>query len=403
MPAGYIDTLWRGGLTLPVPPTPRILFTAFEPSGDDHASAVIAELRTRHPDLELCAWGGPKMERAGATIIERTGEEAVMGVPGLAKLREHQQINRRIAAWMDANPVTVHVPVDSPGANFAICKIAKKRGIRVVHLVAPQLWAWGSWRIRKLRRRTDQVLCLLPFEESWFRSREVDARFIGHPLFDDPIDIEAADEIVKGLPQGSPKLALFPGSRPAEWRKNFPVLIGAFRELRKRHPEATGVIAATTPQAEALLRKAADDLGGWPEGLDTIAGQTDAVVHWCDLAIVVSGTVTLQIAKQLKPMVIFYKYNPILYGLVGSWLLVTEFYTLPNLVAGREIVPELTPHFGDETAIVNAADKLIRSPEAAQAQRDALSAMVDQFKDKRASELAADAILKMAGLGPKAG
>jgi len=107
-------------------------------------------------------------------------------------------------------------------------------------------------------------------------------------------------------------------------------------------------------------------------------------------------------AKQLKPMVIFYKYNPILFGLVGSWLLVTEFYTLPNLVAGREIVPELVPHFGDETAIVEAADKLIRSPEAAQAQRDALSALVDQFKGKRASELAADAILKMAGLCPSA-
>lgn len=378
-------------------PPLRILFTAFEPSGDDHAAAVIAELRARQPDLELCAWGGPKMEAAGATIIEQTGSEAVMGVPGLAKIREHHQINRRIAAWLDANPVAVHVPVDSPGANFAICKLAKKRGIRVVHLAAPQLWAWGAWRIRKLRKRTDQVLCLLPFEESWFRARDVDALFIGHPLFDQPVDEARIARVASGLPTGTPQLALFPGSRPAEWRKNFPLMLDAFRALRTRHPTAQGVVVATTPRVESLLRTmAGDELGGWPDGLDTIAGQTDAAVSWCDLALVVSGTVTLQIAKQHKPMVIFYKSNPFAYALLGWWLLVTEFFTLPNLVAGKEIVPELVPHFGDAAAIIEAADTLITSPQAAKAQQDALAAMVDQFKGKRASELAADAILTMA-------
>ena len=136
----------------------RLLFTAFEPSGDDHAAGVIAELRRRHPSLEIFAWGGPKMERAGATIVERTGDDAVMGMPGFAKIREHQRINARIADWLDKNPVSAHIPVDSPAANFPICELSKARGIKVVHLVAPQIWAWGRWRIHKLRRMTEFCL-----------------------------------------------------------------------------------------------------------------------------------------------------------------------------------------------------------------------------------------------------
>ena len=123
------------------PREPALLFTAFEPSGDDHASAVIAELRRRHPALTIYAWGGPKMQRAGATIQERTGDDAVMGLPGIAKVLEHLRINARIDAFMAANHITVHIPVDSPSANTSICAIAKKRGARVVHLVAPQIWA----------------------------------------------------------------------------------------------------------------------------------------------------------------------------------------------------------------------------------------------------------------------
>lgn len=119
---------------------PGVLFTAFEPSGDDHASAVIAELRARHPLLPIYAWGGPKMARAGATLIERTGDDAVMGLPGLKKIIEHARINRRISRWLSGEgrgKVALHVPVDSPGANFPICRITRRHGLRVVHLVAP--------------------------------------------------------------------------------------------------------------------------------------------------------------------------------------------------------------------------------------------------------------------------
>lgn len=375
-----------------------LLFTAFEPSGDDHASAVIAELRRRHPDLPIYAWGGPKMERAGATIVERTGDDAVMGMPGIEKIREHQRINQRIAAWMDRNPVRVHVPVDSPAANFPICAIAKGHGVKVVHLVAPQVWAWASWRVRKLRRLTDLVLCLLPFEEAWFKKHHVPAKFIGHPLFDQALDTAELDRRGASLRTGEPRVALMPGSRPAELTKNFPLLLRAYKELNEQHPGMVGVVAATKPEVERQLRAMAERLGGWPESLDCLCGQTDVVVRWCQVALVVSGTVTLQVAKQQRPMVIVYKSNPIVCALLGPWLVRTRMFTLPNLIAGREIVPELVPYFGKGGAIARQAARLLDDPAAAEEQRRNLADVVDKFRSPRAASAAADAIEQVAGI-----
>lgn len=378
--------------------TPSLLFTAFEPSGDDHAAAVIRELRRRHPTLPIFAWGGPKMARAGATIISETGHDAVVGVPGWDKIRQHQRINRDIARWVKVHRPTVHIPVDSPAANFPICRITKRAHIKVVHLVAPQVWAWGGWRIGKLRRRTDLVLCLLPFEESWFRKRSVPARFVGHPLFDEPLDLDRLDEQLRGLPEGHPRIAILPGSRPAELRRNFPILLAAFKELRRRHPTMTGVVGATTEPVRDQLYQRANKLGGWPEGLDIRTGETDLVVRWCDLSLVVSGTVTLQLAKQAKPMIILYKTNEFAYKVVGRHLINTRYFALPNLVEGHEAVPELIPYFKGADRLVDAADDLVRHPLRQQAQRLSLQDVSSRFAGKIASSEAADAIEEVAGL-----
>ncbi len=372
---------------------PAILFTAFEPSGDEHAAAVIAELKERRPDRVIYAWGGREMEAAGAEIVERTGENAVMGMPGIGKILEHRRINNRIAYWIKTHPEAVlHVPVDSPAANFPICRLAKRAGRRVVHLVAPQVWAWGTWRINKLRRLTDHVLCLLPFEEAWFREREVPATFIGHPLFDEPPDQAVLDSAVGELPEGSPRLTLLPGSRPGEMDKNFPLLVEAFAQLRRERPSLVGVVAARDEDASARLRALADASPHGCDGLEIVSGKTEAAIRWGDAAIVVSGTVTLQVARQGTPMVIVYKSNPLLYTLLAQWLLATEFFTLPNLIAGREIVPELVPHFGGAAPIAAQAGELLDDPAVAAAQRDALGKVVGVFTGKRAAVAAADVI-----------
>jgi lipid-A-disaccharide synthase len=390
---------------------PGILFTAFEPSGDDHASAVIEELRRRWTaeELPIYAWGGPKMRAAGAELIEETGANAVMGVPGAKKIVEHVNIHKRIARWMKEGKAAVHVPVDSPGANFPVAKVAKKQGLKVVHLVAPQVWAWAPWRIHKLRKRTNLVLCLLPFEEEWFMARGVPAKFVGHPLFDEPLDLETVQKRAEehgakvNAPVGAmggvgPRVALMPGSRPQEMVRCFPVLLDAFNRLRRDFPGALGMVAATNAETARKLQELAAVHGGWPSGLGIVSADTDAVVRWCDYAMVVSGTVTLQITRQCKPMVAVYCPSWIMYNLIVRWLISTELYTLPNLIAGRRIMPELIPHFGDGEALAVEIIKFMRRPGYAEDQRENLAAVCRRFAGRNCASGAADAIEGVVGM-----
>jgi lipid-A-disaccharide synthase len=350
------------------------------------------------PQVRVFAWGGTRMAAAGAEVIERTGGDAVMGVPGLEKIREHKRMNARIDKWIETNKPDLHVPVDSPGANFSICRIAKRHGVRVVHFVAPQIWAWGPWRIHKLRRLTDLVLCLLPFEEGYFTTRGVPARFVGHPLFDEALDVEVLERDAAAFGTGRPRLALMPGSRPGELTKNFPPMLEAFRQLQTDQPGLVGVVAAMDERVERRLRDQADENGGWPDGLGCASGKTDAVIHWCDLALVVSGTVTLQIAKQRKAMVVFYTSGRLFYHAVARWLLSTRYFALPNLIAGKEIVPELIPHFGPGGPIADVAAHLLASDALMQEQRDELGRVVERFAATHAANAGAESIGDMLGI-----
>ena len=243
---------------------------------------VISRYRTRLlADLERWQARG-WVNAEGAGHIRKDVAEASGGasrIPGLLA---------SIGVICLALAVAAFVAVDSPAANFPICKIAKRRGIRVVHLVAPQVWAWGKWRVKKLRKLTDMVLCLLPFEEKWFEGKGVPAKYVGHPLFDIPLDHAALEAAAAKMPEGSPKIALLPGSRPKEHVNNFPLLLESFRRLKADRPETVGVVAATKPEVAESLRETARSLGGWPDGLSMEIRSTDAVVKWCDLALVVA-------------------------------------------------------------------------------------------------------------------
>ncbi len=389
---------------------PTILFTAFEPSGDFLGGAVIRELRRRRPDLRIAAWGGPKMRDAGAAIVEETGHEAEMGLPGAKKIAEHVAMNKRIGAWVRENRPALHVPVDSPAANFPICKVTKASGAKVVHLAAPQVWAWARHRVNKLRRLTDLVLCLLPFEEAWFRERAVPAQFIGHPLFDAATDPEsgrsrdregavstAIGPASAGLPtaeSATPRIAFLPGSRPAEWRNNFPAMLDAFAHVRSRWPGAVGAVAASSEAAEReLLRIAkARGAGGWPRGLTVALRAVDACIAWCDVALTVSGTVTLQIARQHTPMVVMYRIPAWKYWTVGRWIVRSEFATLPNLIAGRKVVPEFVPYAGGPGGIIAELERLLADRAAREAQHEGLREVTAKFAGRHAAQEAADAI-----------
>ncbi len=167
-------------------PRGGLLFTAFEPSGDCLAAPVIDTIRRREPQVPIWAFGGGRMEAAGATLIERTTDRAVMLAGIAVQARRHQRRLAALKRWLADHPLAVHVPVDSPAANWSICRLVRRQAsdASIVHLAAPQLWAWATWRVRRLRRLTDRVLCLLPFEPAWFARRGIPGVFVGHPLFD---------------------------------------------------------------------------------------------------------------------------------------------------------------------------------------------------------------------------
>jgi len=363
----------------------RVFFTAFEPSADDLGAAVIASLKERRPETRVYALGGPKMEAAGATIIERTGENPVMGLPGLKTIIEHAELNDRIEGWLSEHPIDLHVPVDSPAANFPVCKLTKRAGAGVVHVVAPQLWAWGPWRVRKLRRLTDLVLCLLPFEPAWFGARGVPAEFIGHPMFDHPLP---------GAPSrfGEPGIALLPGSRGREFQRVFPLQLEMLRAVSAEQPGLRAQVSAISDRALGQLREVARHCGGWPENLEAVVGDVDAVIGASDAVFACSGTVTLRVTRHRKPMVVVYRVEPVGYALIGKWIVSAHDRALPNLAAGRRIVPEFIPLEGPATPAIDAARELVGSVEARERQGAELDRVARLFEGRRAAEEAAEKI-----------
>ncbi len=337
-----------------------MLVTAFEPSGDAHAAPLVAALRTLAPEVRVVGWGGPRMRAAGCEMVGETARDGAMALGSLAKILSVRRTVHAIRAWTAANPVDVHVPVDSPAANWHIAWwMKRRRGAAVVNLVAPQLWAWAPWRIRKWRRTSDLILCLLPFEEAWFRSRGVPARFIGHPVLSMPIgaDVRARAE---RYPRGGRRLLLLPGSRSHEVRDNMPRMLRVYDAVARERPDVAGLVMAANADLVPLIRaaQARAGLSEWPPSLAVASGDAEGAIAWCDGALNVSGTVSLDLAHQRRPMVAVYWASWV--AVLGARLLLrTPHRLLPNIVAGRRVVPEFVPYAGGVAPVAAAVARMM--------------------------------------------
>ncbi|MFP4145071.1 MAG: lipid-A-disaccharide synthase [Phycisphaeraceae bacterium] len=368
-----------------------ILFTAFEPSGDALAAPLVAELRRRQPRRPIFAMGGAAMAEAGTELIEATTEHAVMLAGAVGQALAHRQRLRRLRTWLAEHPIAALVPTDSPAANWSICKAVRdvRPEAKIIHLVAPQLWAWAPWRICKLRRLTDRVMCMLPFEPDWFEPRGVPATFVGHPLFTDPAEPKPL------AAQGAPRLALLPGSRASEVKKNWPIMLAALDELQSRHPGLTATVAASS-EAQAGRIRALCPAGELPAGVEMVLADASAVLDRADLALVVSGTATLHALSRHTPMVVLYRASRPAWHLLGRWLVRTRTFALPNLLGewaglGR-VVPEHVPHFGGLEPVLRDLAPLAADPAARTAQRERLDTLATHFQGIRYHEAAADVI-----------
>lgn len=327
------------------PAAPSFVLVAGEASGDLLGADLIAGLRARFPDARFAGVGGPRMVAAGLDAWYPAEALAVMGlVEVLRHLPRLLAIRRDVRRRTLALRPDVFVGIDAPDFNLGLERALKDAGIRTAHYVSPSVWAWRERRAAKIGRSADRVLCLFPMEPSIYARHGVDARFVGHPLagaFAMAPD-QAAARASLGLPADAPVLALLPGSRLGEIRRLGADFLDAAAQLAREVPG----LQVLAPMANAACRAAFEERVAARDGtaahLRILDGQAHAAMIAADAVLLASGTAALEALLAKRPMTVAYRLAPWTYRLVkGLGLLKVERYSLPNHLAGRDLVPEL--------------------------------------------------------------
>ncbi len=367
----------------------RVLISAGEASGDLYASRVAEILKQRHPDIEMFGCAGPRMQAAGVRPVVDQRSLAVVGiVEVLAHLPRIYREFRKLTAAAAREKPDLAILTDSPDFHLRVAKKLARQGIRVVYLIAPQAWAWRQGRVKPMRRTIHRLLCIFPFEESFFESRGVAASYIGHPLARLVKPSLSRGELCErlGLPVEARILALLPGSRHGEVARHMPYVIEAVKRIRERQEVApvlalpAGFNAHNTSFVEPIRAAA----------IQVIEGHTWDVLAQAELALAASGTVTIEAAMLGVPMVTFYRVNALSWYL-GRWLVKAPFLSMVNLVAERRVVAELIQHDMTADRMVAESLRLLEDPEARAGMRAALAQVAGTLASERdPMEAAAD-------------
>jgi lipid-A-disaccharide synthase len=257
-------------------------------------------------------------------------------------------------------PFDAAVMIDSPTLHLPLAKDTKRLGIPVFYYVAPQVWAWGEFRSRRIRRRVDKLACILPFEEAFFRGRGIDATFVGHPLFEVLADRTVDDTYVADLKEnGSPLVAILPGSRRHVVEEVLPGQLAVAADIARRHADAHFAVSIAGAQ---IRRIAAPRVEASGLNASLHADRNGELLTAADLVLIASGTATLEAAFYRTPMVVMYNGPKWGYRLVGRWLIRTPHLSLVNILAGRRIVPEFMPYYTTTDPIAAAALELLGDP-----------------------------------------
>ena len=333
-----------------------VLVSAGEPSGDAHAGALVAALRRLVPDVAVEGVGGPHLEAAGARLLARIEDLTVIGfVEVVRKIPAHWRLLRRIEARLARGDVGLVVLVDYPGFHLRVAAAAARAGVPVLYYVAPQLWAWHEGRVHQMARTVSHLAAILPFEEEFFSSRGVRTTFVGHPLLDRPPLAQGAPGLKRsfGLAADRPVLGLFPGSRPQEVRRLWPVFRATAERIRRASPSVQALVAAVPG---ALYPDAGE--------IRVVTGSPRECFAAADAALCKSGTSTLEAAMAGTPLVVAYRMHPLSY-LLARRLVQVDRIGMVNLVAGRQVAPELIQGAVTPEALERAVRPLLEPDSAA--------------------------------------
>ncbi|MGB1556919.1 MAG: lipid-A-disaccharide synthase [Oceanococcaceae bacterium] len=377
----------------------RLGIVAGEASGDQLAAGLIHALRARVPDLQVQAVAGPRMQEAGCDVLAQAEELAVMGLAEvLPEVSRLWKLRRRLRAhWLEHRP-DVFVGVDAPDFTLGLERALKAEGIPTVHYVSPTVWAWRAGRVHGIANAADALLCLFPFEPDCYRETSLQAHFVGHPFAQamarQPEPAQARAKL--GLPAQGPLLALVPGSRRGEVAQLGPLFFQTARLLQARLPELHCVLPAANAERrselEALRAEHAPELP-----LTLLDGQMRLALRAADLAVVTSGTATLETLLAGTPMLVAYRTGAFTNFLMRDLgLLRTRHVSLPNILAGRGLVPEFLQEQAEPLALSRAAWLLLTHAGAREAQQQAFAQLREAIH-RDTDALAADAVLRTCG------
>jgi lipid-A-disaccharide synthase len=367
----------------------RVLISAGEASGDLYASRVVEALRARHPDAEFFGCAGPRMQSAGVRAIVDMRSITVVGL--VEVLRHIPRIwgqFRKLTKAAQTDRPGIAILTDAPDFHLPLARRLHRQGVPVVYLIAPQAWAWREGRVRTMHRTVRKLLCIFPFEQQFFEKRGVPTAYIGHPLArmlkPSLNGVELREKL--GIAPSARILAILPGSRHGEVERHLPALIEAVTQICARHsitpilalPPGFGLETSTFRERIQAT------------SIKVIEGFTWDVLAQAELALAKSGTVTVEAALLGVPMVTFYCVNALSW-ILGRWLVRAPFLSIPNLVAGRRIVPELIQHEMTPERIAAAAIRLLDNEAERAAMRSSLAEIAHSLtSDRDPMEVAAD-------------
>ena len=381
----------------------RVALVAGEASGDILGAGLIAELRARFPDAEFAGIGGDAMRNAGCQTWFDASELALMGLaeilrhlPRLLKLRK--AFRQRVLDWQP----DVFIGIDAPDFNLGVEQWLKQRGVRTVHYVSPSVWAWREKRAEKIGASADLVLCLFPMEPPIYARHGIDARFVGHPMAD-AIALEsnrAEARSVLGLPATTPVLAVLPGSRLGEISRLGPAFFEAAWRVAERMPELHIVVPAANAKCRQLIDQQIAASALPSARLHVLDGRARDAMTAADVVLLASGTATLETLLVKRPMVVGYRVAELTARIVKALgLLKVNRYALPNVLAGRDLAPELIQQDCTPERLANAVLQWFEHPDCVAGLQDDYHRLHLELRQD-ASARAADAVAGLLEAAP---
>lgn len=388
-------------------PSRKILVVAGEASGDGHAARLVAALKKELPRAEFLGVGGEALAAQGVRILWPAAQLAVVGLSEVAaKLPAVWGALRRLARALRDERPALAILVDFPDFNFWVARLARFYRVPVMYYVSPQVWAWRTYRVRTIARLVDRMAVIFPFEADFYREKGVPVEYVGHPLMETlpPLPPQAALLKKWGLKPRDFTLALLPGSRAGEIERHLPRMLQAAASIKKAIPETQFLLPLASTAPGELVEKMV--LEEWPErmgaglkpapGIKIIRGQSYQALAAAHLAVVASGTATVEAALAGTPMVIVYRISPLSYR-VGERLIRVEHVGMANLLAGERLFPELLQDDFTSENLVREVLSLVGDRERLKARRRGLAKIIERLGGPGASRRAARVALTVMG------